>query len=61
VNRDRLRELDAEIRALYEKRRPLTRSLRLNADTEKSAELAYVDAQIDEREVEYENLLKVGA
>jgi hypothetical protein len=61
MNRDRVRVLDAEIRALYVKRRPLTRSLRLQADSEKSAELAYVDAQIDERELEYERLMKVGA
>jgi hypothetical protein len=61
MNRDRLRELDAEIRALYEKRRPLTRSLRFQADPEKSVELAHVDAKIDERELEYERLGKIGA
>ena len=59
MNRERMRELDSEIRALYAKRRPLTSSLRLHADAEKAAELQHLDAQLDERELEYERLGQV--
>ena len=61
MKRDRMRELDAEIRALYVTRRPLTRSLRLHADPAKSEELRRIDEQIDVREIEYERLGKNGA
>jgi len=61
MSRDRMRELEGEIRALYVKRRPVTRSLRMQADPDKSAELQYLDEQIDVRELEYDRLRKNGA
>jgi len=60
MNRDRIRELDAELRGLYARRRPLTRALRLRSDPEKATALTRVNEEIDERELEYARLLRTG-
>jgi hypothetical protein len=52
----RLVTLDEEIRAIYAKRRPLTRAARLRSLV--GEDLAFIDREIDEREIEEDALIR---